>query len=207
MSRKGGYLIVDLSVDLNKEENTRKIYNQLVNSKHKVVLVSGYKDYEDTWCTLSTDKNGYPILRCNDFSISIGEDEYTTSSGYTLKLVATGTYDEEKTTENSEAFNLDNILEPNKIYLLEYYNNDYGDKSVTYFKTKPENENIKTDFKGTFTLPTEDYEIVLGGMEYLYMFNGETETFDNYIKVFSYNNIIASGSEDYVKVYELPFTI
>lgn len=124
MSRKGGYLIVDLSKGLDSVEHTSYIYNQLQNTKHKVVLVSGFTiddiNYEDTWCNLTSENDGYyMVLTSNLFTIHIGYDEWYASKGQQLKLAATGRH------LNYQTFELDNTLD-NKIYYIDYYSNETG---------------------------------------------------------------------------------
>lgn len=204
MSRKGGYKIIDLS----KIESANHIYNQLKNTKDKVVLVSGVTidnvKYEDTWCELSFDEE-YAYLKSNSFTIEVIVDEISFYKGYQLKLVATGTYNNEKSNRISKQYDLDNALETYKTYYVEYYNDDAVNYVTAIINTRNANaSNISTQasFIG-YNVNTDQPTPC-----FMYYYD-EIEEYNPNITISSMieDVEIYGGDNDYIRVYELPFSI
>lgn len=187
MSRKGGYKIIDFKgVELTEGTAIYGIMNDIINSKEKVLLISGaYLNgvkQEDEFATYTINGN-IIYIKTSYGTIEIGDDIVDYIRPNRLKLVATGTYNSEH-----KRFNLDNLIEENKLYLIKYNNNEISELSTSISKLSGVNIVICSNQEG-------NSDIFL-----LYLHHDSVA-----ISAINESEPILS-SYDILEIYELPFT-
>ena len=189
MSRKGGYKIIDLSSYTDEENNIKGIYESIINSKEKLLLICGLLSngikYEDTFATYEMDGSSI-VIKTNNFTLKIdNNNNILIDKPNKLKLVATG--------RNNEPghFDLTTELENDKLYYIEYYSDETGETSNALGKvnnvTTIVGSNLDSSM-GLYQLYVTTNRISIGTI----IPNDDAPLTTNF---------------DNIKIYELPYTI
>ena len=126
--------------------------------------------------------------------VRTGKREQVGGSSNELKLVATATANWEASTPDHKVLNLDNQLTLNKLYLIEYYNSEWAEGSSTTL--------LLTQLTKTTTIlswDTDDTAVMCS----LVCDNHNAQI----ILTSSNGNSLYFTEDDYIKVYELPYTL
>lgn len=118
------------------------------------------------------------------------------------KLVATGTIDMENSEGGSVIYNLSNELTPNRLYLIERYEDEVGTWSYAMIVVKEDNGWISSNYLTRMRAPEADFDTF-------------QQVIVEYINAYPLTQIhlrdedysLLYGESDILNVYELPFTL
>lgn len=145
-----------------------------------------------------------------DYLIGIGEQ---LGAELEWKLVASGTYDSTNSTDSKVVYNLDNVLEPNKLYYVERYDSNDGSTFTCQFRNGNinysygfgvEDKSIASETKQYIKVINGDDDSVIEGLlDYNYS-TSNLQLFKNDVSIVNIQGLpISQGSDDTLEVYEL----